>query len=68
MHFGNTHLRNPECRNTKQMADLIHVTIILCPQKVWVSDTPLPVNGNQSILCIMCVNDNHEFTVIFVSF
>lgn len=50
------------------MADLIHVTIILCPQKVWVSDTPLPVNGNQSILCIMCVNDNHEFTVIFVSF
>jgi len=55
MPLGDTRLGNPKCRNTKQMADLIHVTIAFCPLKAWVSDVPLPVNGNRSILCIMCV-------------
>lgn len=47
------------------MADLIHGTVILCPRKAGVPDTP---NGNQGILCITCVNYSNQFTVGFVSF
>lgn len=68
MHFGDGRLRNAECKNTKQLGDPIHATIILGPQKAWVSDILLLVNSNQIILYIMCVNHNNQFTVIFVSF